>query len=276
MQLSETTIESANQRLPFNFKELWRYRELFYFFSWRDIKVKYKQTFLGVIWVMLQPLLMMIIFAFFFGQRLGVKTEGIPYPVFAFSGLILWTFFSSAVTNAGNSMVLNAPIIKKIYFPRLIIPLSSVLASLLDLLVALVLFLIFLGFYPVSINLLQLFLFWPLAFLISMIGSIGFGCWLSALMIKYRDFRFVVAFAMQVGFFLTPIVYPISTADVSFFEYVLALNPMYAAITLFRLPLTTESVDLVLITISILASFLSLIIGLRYFRKTELFFADLA
>ncbi|SKC77197.1 ABC transporter permease [Ohtaekwangia koreensis] len=272
---TETIIEPAN-RLSFNFKELWSYRELFYFFTWRDIKVKYKQTVLGVFWVMLQPLFMMLIFTFFFGQRLGVKTEGIPYPVFAFSGLILWNFFSSSVTNAGNSMVLNAPIIKKIYFPRLIIPLSSVLASLVDLVVALMLFILFLFFYPVTINALELVIFWPLAFALSLIGAVGLGCWLAALMIKYRDFRFVVSFVMQVAFFLTPIVYPVSRGSLSVLEYILALNPMYAAITLFRIPMTTDVVDPILIAISICSSFLSLLLGLNYFRKTELFFADLA
>jgi lipopolysaccharide transport system permease protein len=271
----DTIIEPAS-RLSFNFRELWSYRELFYFFTWRDIKVKYKQTVLGIFWVMLQPLFMMLIFTFFFGRMLGVNTGVIPYSVFAFSGLLLWNFFSTSVTNAGNSMVLNAPIIKKIYFPRLIIPLSSVLASLVDLAVALLLFIVYLFFAPVSINILELVFFWPLAFILSLVGSVGLGCWLSALMIKYRDFRFVVSFVMQVAFFLTPIVYPVSRIDLSFLKYILALNPMYAAITLFRVPLSTEPLDPVLITISICASILSLLLGLGYFRKTELFFADLA
>lgn len=271
----ETIIEPAN-RFSINFRELWQYRELFYFFTWRDIKVKYKQTILGVLWVMLQPLFMMLVFAFFFGQMLGVSSEDIPYPVFAFSGLLLWTFFSAAVTNAGNSMVLNAPIIKKIYFPRLIIPMSSILAALVDLGVALSLFLIFLLFFPVSITLWQVFVFWPLAFLLSTVGAVGLGCGLSALMVKYRDFRFIVSFIMQIAFFLTPIVYPVSRVGIPFLKYILALNPMYGAITLFRIPMTTAPTDPLLIMVSVVSSIVLLVAGLGYFKRTELYFADLA
>lgn len=271
----DTVIEPASS-LSFNFRELWSYRELFYFFTWRDIKVKYKQTVLGIFWVMLQPLLMMLIFTFFFGRMFGVGSDSIPYPVFAFSGLLLWNFFSASVTNAGNSMVLNAPIIKKIYFPRLIIPLSSVLAAFVDLIISLVLFVIFIFFFPVSVDVTKLFICWPLAFLLSLIGAIGLGCWLSALMVKYRDFRFVVPFVMQIGFFVTPVVYPFSRVQLPAFKYILALNPMYGAITLFRIPLAATMYDPVLIVISVCSSLLLLFVGLTYFKRTELFFADLA
>ncbi|HEY9005082.1 ABC transporter permease [Ohtaekwangia sp.] len=274
-QYSETIIEPAN-RLSLNFKELWGYRELFYFFTWRDIKVKYKQTVLGVFWVMLQPLFMMLIFTFFFGQMFEVGSDSIPYPVFAFSGLLLWNFFSASVTNSGNSMVLNAPIIKKIYFPRLIIPLSSILASLIDLVVSLFLFVIFIFFFPVTIDIVNLILFWPLAFLLAFVGAVGLGCWLSALMVKYRDFRFVVPFMIQIGFFVTPVVYPFSRVQLPALKYILALNPMYGAITLFRIPLTANVPDTMLIMMSIFSALLLLFVGMTYFKKTELFFADLA
>ncbi len=275
IDLEEQIIDSG-QHDVFNWKELWRYRELFYFFTWRDIKVKYKQTALGVLWVMLQPLLMMIIFTFFFGRMLGIASEGMPYPVFAFSGLLLWNFFSSAITNAGNSMVQNSAIIKKIYFPRLIIPVSSILSAWVDLMVALILFIIFLSFYPVSVNILELFLFWPAAFILSVVSALGLGCWLSALMVKYRDFRFVVSFVIQVAFFLTPIVYPVSKISYPFLKYILAVNPMYGAITLFRVPMMESAVDYSLVGISVLSGLLMLTIGISYFKKTELYFADLA
>lgn len=275
-QYEEIVIEPAN-RFGISILELWQYRELFYFFTWRDIKVKYKQTFLGVLWVMLQPLLMMLVFTFFFRQVVEQGELEIPYPIFVFSGVLLWTFFSSAVTNSGNSMVLNAPIIKKIYFPRLIIPISAILAALVDLFVALILFVFFLLFSPsVSVNFLLLLVFWPLAFLLGIISALGLGCGLSALMVKYRDFRFVIPFALQLAFFLTPIVYPVSKSDIPILKYILALNPMYGAIMMFRIPMMTSVVDPYLILISVFSALCFLVVGFGYFKKTELYFADLA
>lgn len=274
-EIFEYRIDSRNQ-LSFRWKELWSYRELFYFFTWRDIKVKYKQTALGIIWVLLQPLLLMAIFTYFFGKVLGVEPEGMPYAVFAFSGVLLWNFFSAAVTNAGNSMVGNAGIIKKIYFPRLVVPLSAILVALTDLFITLVLFFIFLAVYghPVS---WQALLYWPCALLLGIVGATGLGCLLAALMVKYRDFRFIVPFALQIAFFITPVVYPVSRISFAFLKYLLALNPMYGAIALFRFPLTAHnSMDYTLIAISVVSSGMLMLIGLLYFRKTELFFADVA
>ncbi len=195
-------------RFSIDINELWQSRELFYFFTWRDIKVKYKQTVLGVLWVVLQPLFMMLIFTFFLSRMLGVPSQGIPYPVFAFSGLLLWNFFAASVNNAANSMMQNAPIIKKIYFPRLIIPITSVLTALADLVISFFLFVALLFIYPLSISYMQILFFWPAAFLVSLIAAVGLGCGLSALVVKYRDFRFVVPFLTQICFFITPIVYP--------------------------------------------------------------------
>jgi len=275
-QYEEILIEPAN-RFGINVRELWQYRELFYFFTWRDIKVKYKQTFLGILWVMLQPLMMMLVFTFFFRSVVQKDSLGMSYTVFVFSGVLLWTFFTSSVTNAGNSMVLNAPIIKKIYFPRLIIPISSILAALLDLGVTLILFVVYLIIFQVPFNFASLLLYWPAAFALSITGAMGLGCGLSALMVKYRDFRFVIPFALQLGFFLTPIVYPVSHGDrLPFLKYVFALNPMYGAITIFRLPMTSVPVDMTLVLISIASSLLMLVTGLAYFKRTELYFADLA
>jgi len=270
----EYVIESKNH-FSLRWKELWNYRELFYFFTWRDVKIKYKQTVLGVLWVVLQPLFLILIFTFFFGQMLGVNAEGLPYPVFAFSGLMLWNFFSASVSNAGNSMVMNASIIKKIYFPRLIIPLSSMLAAVVDLIVTLVIFVVFLFVYPTPIS-YSIVVYWPLAILLSVIGAAGLGCWISALMVKYRDFRFVVPFVLQVGFFLTPVVYPVSRVTIPYIKYLLALNPMYGAIALFRQPMINGVAEVELISISVASALVAIVFGFMYFRKTELYFADLA
>jgi len=276
-QYEEIVIEPAN-RFGINLRELWQYHELFYFFTWRDIKVKYKQTILGILWVMLQPLMMMLVFTFFFRSVVEAEnTLGMSYTVFVFSGVLLWTFFTSAVTNSGNSMVLNAPIIKKIYFPRVIIPISSILAALLDLGVTLILFVLYLIIFHVPFDFLSFLVFWPLSLLLSIVGAVGLGCGLSALMVKYRDFRFVIPFALQLAFFLTPIVYPLSqTSQIWFLKYIFALNPMYGAITMFRMPLTSAPVDATLVLISVFSSLLMLVVGIGYFKKTEIYFADLA
>ncbi len=266
---------NATQNRLLNFGELWRYRELFYFFTWRDIKVKYKQTVLGFLWAILQPLLMMLIFTFFFSRTLNIQHLTIPYPVFVFSGLILWNFFSSALTNASNSMVNNAPIIKKIYFPRLIIPVSSILGAFFDFIMAFILFFFILLYYQVSPE-LSAILLWPLALLVTAVASLGLGSWLSALNVKYRDFRYVIPFLVQILFFVTPIIYPASLIEQEWIRYIVALSPMYAAIEFFRIPLSTTSANTLMLTLSLSSSIIFLFVGLIYFRRTEDFFADLA
>lgn len=259
-----------------NLKELIEYKELFYFFTWRDIKVKYKQTILGFLWAILQPFLLMLIFTRFIGRPFGVPSDEIEYPVFVFSGLMLWLVFSAGITNAGNSMVSNAQIIKKIYFPRLIIPLSSILVAVFDFIMAVFVFVALLLFYQQPVNFLQALLCWPAGILLTIVGSFGPGCLLAALNVKYRDFRYVIPFLVQVLLFVTPVIYPMSIVPGKWLQYVVALNPMYAAITVFRLPLTRVAPDLMLVSISIISGFVFLIVGLGYFRQTESYFADLA
>ncbi len=271
---NEIIIEPAS-RFTFNFHELWQYRELFYFFAWRDIKVKYKQTILGLLWVLIQPLLMIAVFTFLFSRTLKGFSEDIPYPIFAFSGIILWNIFSASVINGGNSMLANAQIIKKIYFPRLIIPLSSVIVSLVDFFVSFPVFIVFLMIYSARINILRVVLFWPPAILLTVLGSIGLGCWLSALTVKYRDFRFIVPFLIQISFFLTPIIYPVSVLNAQWVNYILAINPMHGAITLFRMPFTATQPNVLFISISLLSALIFTLVGLIYFKKTEMYFADL-
>ncbi len=265
------------EKLNLGLRELWQYRELFYFFTWRDIKVKYKQTALGFVWAVLQPLAMMLIFSVFFGRILKDPNDPTPYPVFVYSGLLLWNVFSSGLTGAGNSMVSNANIIKKIYFPRLIIPISSVLVSLFDFFMAFLVFICLLIYYGTSINVFEFVPLLLISLLLTCISTFGMGSFLAALNIKYRDFRYVIPFLIQALFFLTPIIYPVSIASNHLYaKYFLALNPMYAAIELFRYSIIHRPLQGDLLLISISSGVLFFAAGLFYFRKTETYFADLA
>jgi lipopolysaccharide transport system permease protein len=264
------------EKLTLGLSELWQYKELFYFFTWRDIKVKYKQTFLGFTWAVLQPFLMMVVFSVFFGKALNVPSENIPYPVFVFSGLLVWNVFASGITAAGNSMVSNSNIIKKIYFPRLIIPISSILVSLFDFLMAAVVFIGLILFFHVDIDAVKIISFIPLSIIVTCISTFGLGTLLAALNIKYRDFRYIIPFLVQVLLFVTPVIYPVSILSNQWLKYFLALNPMYAAVTLFRSGFINVPMQFNLIMISLISAAILFIAGLYYFRKTESYFADLA
>jgi len=264
------------EKLSLGLDELWQYRELFYFFTWRDIKVKYKQTVLGFAWAVLQPFLMMVIFSLFFGQALKVPSDNLPYPVFVFSGLLLWNIFSTGITSAGNSMVSNANIIKKIYFPRLIIPISSVLVSVFDFLMSIIIFAGMLLYYGIHIHPLKLLFYAPIGVLVTCIATFGMGTLLAALNIKYRDFRYIIPFLVQSLLFITPIIYPVSILSHDWLKYVVALNPMYAGVSLFRSGVIDVPLEPNLLLISLSSGVFFLVVGLYYFRKTEAYFADLA
>jgi lipopolysaccharide transport system permease protein len=274
MTNDEQVIDAARRRI-FDWREILYYKELFYFFTWRDIKVKYKQASLGILWALIQPLLMMLIFTFFLGQDLGDPSMRVSYPVFVFSGLIVWTIFASGLTNAANSMVSNAHIIKKIYFPRLIIPVSSILVSLFDFLMAFLLFLCLLIYYRQPVSWAAVWC-WPVSLAITAIATLGPGALLAAMNVKYRDFRYVIPFLVQILFFLTPIIYPASKLQDSWLKYLQVLSPMYAAVELFRWPLTSAAPEAQLLAISLGVTILLLFAGLIYFKKTEDFFADFA
>lgn len=264
-------------RISMDWSELWHYKELFYFFTWRDIKVKYKQTVLGFLWVILQPIVMTILLSISVGAIIsGQGHMSLPYPVFAMSGLLIWNIFSSGLMNAGNSMVTNANIIKKIYFPRLIIPVSAVLVSLFDFLPSLVIFIILLFYYHIQVNILLFIPLLVVSICFTAIATFGLGSLLAALNIKYRDFRYIIPFMIQAFLFLTPVIYPLSILHTPALRYALALNPVYGAIELFRFSLTQYSLDMNLLMISFSSSLFFFITGLYYFRKTEAFFADLA
>ncbi|MBO9701638.1 MAG: ABC transporter permease [Sporocytophaga sp.] len=261
--------------LSLNLSELWQYKELFYFFTWRDIKVKYKQTYLGVAWVVLQPFITMVVFSVFFGKLLKVPSMGLPYPVFVFSGLMFWNIFSSGLTNSGDSMVSNANIIKKIYFPRLIIPVSALLVSVFDFVFTFILFIglaLIVGF---SIP-LRFFVFLPLGLSLTILTTFGLGTLLSALNVKYRDFRYTIPFIIQLTLFLTPVIYPVSIIKSNWAKYFFALNPMTGAINLSRAGLTSTSVDIIPLLISGGSALIIAVLGILIFKKTEAYFADLA
>lgn len=257
-------------------KELWSFRELFYFFTWRDVKVKYKQTVLGFLWAILQPLFMTLVFTLFLGDSISQKTQlTIPYPVFALSGMLLWTVFSGGMSNAANSMVANANIIKKIYFPRLIIPISAILVALVDFFISLIVFVGVLFFYKVDINYTSI-LFLPISLLITCLSAMGVGTLLAALNIKYRDVRYIIPFLVQGLLFLTPVLYPANISSNSAVQFALKLNPLSGALELIRSLFTGYAIDTQTVLLSLSTSILLFLIGIFYFRKTESYFADLA
>lgn len=257
-------------------KELWDYRELFYFFTWRDIKIKYKQTVLGVAWALFQPTIMTLLFTLGFGKLISTNSNlTIPYPVFALSGFLLWNIFSSGLSSAGNSMVNNANIIKKIYFPRLIIPISSVLVSVIDFCMAFLAFIPLLYYYDCGFN-IKAILFVPLSVILASLASFGLGTFLAAVNIKYRDFRYILPFFIQALLFVTPVIYPIKINDNKLFQLILQLNPMNAPIELFRASINYNTLNLQGILSSVVVSIVFFILGVIYFRKTESYFADLA
>ena len=262
-------------RFSTGFREIWQYRELFYFFTWRDIKVKYKQTSLGILWAILQPLGMMLLFTLLFSKTLKFDTSPLPYPVFVLSGLILWNLFQSSVSHAGESMIQHAGIIKKIYFPRLIIPGSAVLVSLFDFLMGFFIFLVFCLVYK------QAFHWYTLPFYLSgllllLLAAFGTGTFLAALNVKYRDFRYTIPFLLQVLFFSSQVIYPAQGVSQPVLKYVLALNPVNAAIELFRCGLTGQTPDFLLVAAGGTTTVIIFLAGLYFFRKTEAYFADIA
>jgi len=256
--------------------EIWEYRELFYFFTWRDIKVKYKQTLLGFLWAILQPLMMMVLLTIVFGNALKVESDGIPYPIFVFSGLLLWDIFANGLTNASQSMVSNAEMIKKIYFPRIIIPMSAVLVALFDFCMALMIYFALLLYFDHPVNWLRILIFLPFSLLITVVTTFGAGCLLAALNVKYRDFRYIIPYMIRFLLFVNPIMYSTSVFKSEWAQYLIALNPLAGAINMSRYAFMDTAIRWDLIGVSCLGAVLLLLVGVYVFRKTEHYFADLA
>ena len=253
-------------------RDLWAYRELLYFLAWRDVKVRYKQTALGVAWVVIQPLFAMLVFSVFFGRLAGMPSDGVPYPVFAFCALLPWQLFAHALTESSTSLVANQNLVTKVYFPRLIIPLAPVLASLLDFLIAFGILLGMLAYYRITPTPWVWTL--PLFLLLAITLAIGVGLWLAALNARYRDVRYTIPFLTQIWLFATPIAYPSSLVPEPWRIWY-GLNPMAGVVDGFRWALLgTGGAPGGLLAVSAAATLVILVSGLHYFRRTERTFAD--
>ena len=268
------TITPPRGFVNINLPELWRYRDLLYIFVWRDIKVRYKQTILGILWAIFQPFITMVIFSVFFGKLAKVPSDNIPYPVFVYSGLLLWNYYSTSLTNASNSLVENESIVKKIYFPRLILPLSATATPIIDFCFAFIILIgimIYYHIYPNPLNLLLI----PILLIISYISAAGLGLFLSAVNVKFRDVRYILPFFIQTLMFITPVIYPSSIVPQKY-QWLINLNPMTGVISTARTALLQNgSINWQQLGISLLIGVIVLIFGITYFRKTERFFADI-
>jgi lipopolysaccharide transport system permease protein len=255
-----------------DFGELWRYRELLIFHAARDIKLRYKQTALGAAWAILQPVLTMVVFSIFFGQLAGVPSDGIPYPIFAFCALLPWQLFAYALTQSSNSLVNNSQMLTKVYFPRLIIPLASVLSGLVDFVIACTVLLGMMLVYDIVPGWAMLTL--PLFTLLAVAAAVAAGIWLSALNVKYRDIRYIVPFLTQFWLFITPVAYS-STLVPERWQAIYSVNPMVGVVDGFRWALLDRTPPGPMLIVSVTATRLLLAGGLLYFRRMEKTFADI-
>src|SRR5437867_6542606 len=270
--LPVTVIRPSSGWVPLKLRELGSYRELLYFLVWRDVKVRYKQTALGAAWAIIQPFFTMLVFSLFFGRLANIPSENIPYPLFSFAALVPWTFFANGLGQASDSLVGNANLIKKVYFPRLVVPFAAVLSGVVDFALAFVVLLVMMLFYGrvPTINVIWL----PLLLLLALITALGVGLWLSALNVEYRDVRYVVPFLTQFWLFATPIAYPSSLLSEPWRTFY-GLNPMVGVVEGFRWALLgTATSPGYMIIASAFAALALLVGGAFYFRKMEKTFAD--
>lgn len=266
------TIRPSKGWVSLKLKDLWEYRELLYFLTWRDVKVRYKQTVLGAAWAVIQPFMTMVVFSIFFGKLARIPSDGIPYPIFAFAALVPWTFFANGLSQSSNSLVGNANLITKVYFPRLVIPISAVVSGIIDFAIAFVVLIGMMFYYGMvpTMNVIWL----PFFFLLAFVTALGVGLWFSALNVEYRDVKYVVPFLVQFWLFATPIAYPSSLLSEPW-RMIYALNPMVGVIEGFRWALLGTQITVgPLILVSTLVSFFLLISGAFYFRRMERTFAD--
>lgn len=271
-EISETIISPTRGWVSLKLGDVWDYRELLYFFTWRDIKVRYKQTVLGAAWAILQPFLIMVVFSIFFGRLAGMPSDDIPYPLFSYSGLVIWTFFANGVSLSSNSMIAEANTLKKIYFPRILIPISAVSSGIIDFVLAFVVLIGMMIFYGVSPSIRILWL--PLLLVLAFITALGVGLWFSAMNVIFRDVRYVVPFVIQFWLFATPIAYS-SSLLTGVWKTVYGLNPMAGVVEGFRwalLDVGTRPGPMILVSSSV--SVILFIGGAYFFRRMERNFAD--
>ena len=266
-------IEPSRGWVSLKLRELWEYRELLYFLTWRDVKVRYKQTVLGAAWAIIQPFFTMVVFSLFFGNLARIPSDGIPYPIFSFAALVPWTFFANGMSLSSNSLVGAANLIKKIYFPRLVIPISSVISGVVDFALAFIVLLGMMLVYGIVPTLNVIFL--PLLLLLAFVTALGVGMWLSAMNVQFRDVRYTVPFLTQFWMFATPIAYPSSLIENDLLRTLYGLNPMTGVVEGFRWALlNTDTAPGPVIIVSTLAAVALLVSGVYYFRRMEKTFAD--
>jgi len=270
--VSPMALDRGRMRRDF-IAEFWRYRELLYFFAWRDIKVRYRQALLGTSWAVIQPLFNMLLFAGVFGKLAHMPSNGIPYPVFSYCALLPWTYFSVVIGLASNSLIHNHTLITKVYFPRVLLPTGTALAGLLDFAIAALLLVAMMIYYHLKVS--WLLLLTPLAVLLMVMLTLGVSMFLAAISVRYRDVKYVLPFLIQLLLFATPIIYPVTMVPKRF-RPILALNPCWGMVDSFRACLLpNQPVDFKLIGVSIGLTFVVFAGGLRYFRKSEKSFADI-
>jgi lipopolysaccharide transport system permease protein len=261
--------------VPLRLGDLWEFRELLYFLTWRDLKVRYKQTILGAGWAILQPLIAMVIFTLFFGRLAQIPSDGVPYPIFSFAALLPWTFFDSGVGRASTSLVAGSNMLKKVYFPRLVMPLSAVSAGFLDFLLAFVVLLGMMLYFQISptVNVLWL----PALLLLAFVTALGVSLWLAAMSVQFRDIQYIQPFIVQAWLFATPVAYPASLIENVHWRTLYAVNPMVGVVEGFRWALLgTETAPGPVILVSAVVAAALLIGGAFYFRRMERTFADVA
>jgi lipopolysaccharide transport system permease protein len=270
--MEEIVIEAGHSERQY-WKDLWHYRELFWFLAWRDVLVRYKQTVIGVAWSVIRPLLTMIVFTVIFGRLAGFPSEGAPYPILVFAAMLPWQLFSNALTESSNSLVANASMLSKVYFPRLIVPTSAVIVSLIDFLISLGILgvlMVWYGFVP-GFRIMA----FPVFLLLVIVIALGLGIWTAALNVKYRDFRYIVPFLVQFGMYVSPVGFSSSVIP-DHWRLIYSLNPMVGAIDGFRWAILGGHTPLYLpgLGLSVVLSTVILWFALSYFRKTERIFAD--
>jgi len=272
MEQSVTYIRPSKGWVSLRLDELWKYRELLYFLVWRDVKVRYKQTALGASWAVIQPFFTMVVFSLFFGRLASMPSDGVPYPIFSFAALVPWTFFATGLTNSSNSLVGSQQLLKKVYFPRLAIPIASVLSGAVDFALAFMVLLAMMLFYGIVPT---ASIIWLLPLLIlALITSLGVGLWFAALNVQYRDVKYVVPFLAQFWLFATPIAYPSSLLDEPW-RTLYGINPMVGVVEGFRWALLgTETAPGGMIAVSTVVAVALLLGGAFYFRRLEKTFAD--
>ncbi|MBV8715829.1 MAG: ABC transporter permease [Chloroflexi bacterium] len=254
--------------------DIWEHRELVYFLAWRDVAIRYKQTIFGATWAIIQPLIQMVAFSLFFGQLAQIPSNGIPYPIFSYAALLPWNYFATALAKSSNSLVGQQNLINKVYFPRLVLPLSSVLAPLLDFGIAFLVLLAMMVFYAIAPT--PAILLVPLLVLLSIMSALGAGLWLSALNVDYRDVGYIVPFLVQIWMVATPVAYPSSLLTDPWLYFLYGLNPMAGVIEGFRWVLLGAEMPTQLLLQSITVSVLLIVSGALYYRRAERSFADIA